>query len=98
MNCSTPGFPVLHYQRALSFSLSKSPVFLGYCCKSRRLADKQQKVVSCSPGGWGVPRSSAGATSGESCFLVPRLPAASPCPRSTGAHSFLARSEERRVG
>ena len=21
-------------------------------CKSRRLADKQQKVVSCSPGGW----------------------------------------------
>ena len=43
---------------------------IGYCCKSRSLADKQKKVVSSSHGGWGVPRSSAGATSGESCFLV----------------------------
>ena len=62
----------------------------GLFCKYCRLADKQQKVVSCRPGGWGVPRSPAGATPGEACFLVPRLPAASPCPRSMGAYSLLA--------
>ena len=82
----------LQHARLPCPSLSKRPVFvfLGYCYKSHRLVDKQQKVVSCRPGGWGVPRSPAGAMSGEACFLVPRLPAASPCPRRMGAHSLLA--------
>ena len=74
----------------VSMNSMESPVlvFWGYGYKYHRLADKQ-KVVSYSPGGCRVPRSPAGATSGEACFLVPRLPAASPCPRSTGAHSLL---------
>ena len=60
--------------------------FWGYCYKYHRPADKQQKVASYSTGGWEVARSPAGAMSGEACFLVPRLPASSPCPGSMGAH------------
>ena len=75
----------------ISVNSMRSPVlvFWGYCYKYHRPADKQQKVASYSTGGWEVARSPAGATSGEACFLVPRLPAASPCPQSTGAHSLL---------
>ena len=75
----------------ISVNSMKSPisVFWGYCYKYRRPAGKQEKVVSYSTGAWEVPRSPAGASSGEACFLVPRLPASSPCPGSMAAHSLL---------